>query len=383
MSPPTDPKLSPDEQKVYDRWKKVCEHNFKSLKPSVQFSCVVQKKQLEQDAQLKQQMAIVEAGFQLVRRQIEALMYVTQTVDARQAEATVLLGALMRASGEYDQILQARAAAPIVGEIVLGLATSFLPELKVLGTITKRYASSASWRAITRTAKTSSATSWEQLADEIMTSTKVVDAGKKAEKFAEVIDAASKHMIDAVQHPLEANKKLDEASRERLAAFFAKNQILSGIIRDINRTMTAVGIFEPILFRFILWYDGADLVNRLKQKFINADLDSAATSNPADYDVLEDLILYDMLRLYTKTYFKVKEVKRDQKIDDLPDEWDDDDIEGLDEAQREMIYARFGKVRWKDATRPPVNSYKDLLKYWGGTMVPWPGIRKPTIFGYG
>ena len=83
-----DPKLSRDEQKVYDRWRKVCEHNFKNLNSSVQFSCVVQKKQLEQDARLKQQamqQAAIGAGLQ---RKMEAMMYVSQTVDARQAEAT-------------------------------------------------------------------------------------------------------------------------------------------------------------------------------------------------------------------------------------------------------------------------------------------------------
>ena len=50
-----DSNLSPEEQKVYDRYKQKCERDFKSLPEYVQFSCVVQKKQLEQDARSKQQ----------------------------------------------------------------------------------------------------------------------------------------------------------------------------------------------------------------------------------------------------------------------------------------------------------------------------------------
>jgi hypothetical protein len=378
-------KLSPDEQKVYDRWKNVCEKNFNSLKPSVQFSCVIQKKQLEQDAQLKQQAMLNEARIQFVHRQIEALMYVLQTVDARQIEATLLLAALMRASGEYDQILAARAAAPIALDIIFGLATSFLPEAKLLGRLAKRYTSSVKtaylrasvWRAMAGTVE---ANSWQTLATDIMEVTaaklerRIAIAGKiekVTEKFAHTIDSASKHMVDAIQHPLEANKKVDEATRERLAAWKSKNQILSDIIRDINRTLAAVATFEPILFRLILWYEGADIVNLIKKKFIDADLDSPATNNPADYDALEDLILYDMLRLYTKQNFVVSGVYERTPIDDMPDQGTEAlgyHFEGLDEAQREMIYNRFGKVRWQDATRPAVHNYRDLLKYWGGTV---------------
>ncbi len=49
------PDLSPDEQKVYDQRKRVCEQNFKHLDPSVQFSCAVQKRRPEQNAQRKKE----------------------------------------------------------------------------------------------------------------------------------------------------------------------------------------------------------------------------------------------------------------------------------------------------------------------------------------
>ena len=117
-------------------------------------------------------------------------------------------------------------------------------------------------------------------------------------------------MIDAIQHPLEANDKIDEASRNNLKAWQAKNQVLTKVIKGINRTMAAVSLVEPTLHWFATWYEGDDLLTVLKQKSVNADLNSAATTNPADYDLLEDLFLYDMLRLYTKKYFKVKGIDR-------------------------------------------------------------------------
>ena len=69
----------------------------------------------------------------------------------------------MRASNEYDQILQARAALPVLDDIVVGLVTSFLPEAKVLGRIVNRiYQLTLGARSEIAAGK-SSADGWEQL----------------------------------------------------------------------------------------------------------------------------------------------------------------------------------------------------------------------------
>lgn len=96
---------------------------------------------------------------------------------------------------------------------------------------------------------------------------------KKIEKFAEAVDAASKHLIDAFQHPLEANDKLDEASRNNIKAWQAKNQVLTKVIKGINRTMAAVSLVEPTLHQFATWYEAEDMLTVLKKKFVDADLD--------------------------------------------------------------------------------------------------------------
>jgi hypothetical protein len=384
-------KLSADEQKVYDRLKQVCEaHNFKRLSETMKVSCVLQKRQLELDDQLKQQAIATQAAFQVLQRKLDAVTYVSQTVSARQIEATLLLGALIKASGEYDAILQSRASAPIAGELFFLLATSFVPDLEILGKITRRYASSRfakpGWRAIKGAVQRSNAASWEELADDVLNAVNKSQGAinsrlKTLEKFADSLDEASKHLIDGVYHPIQANKELDEASQDRLKAFRAKNQIVTEIIGEINRTLTAVVMFEPILYRFIIWYDGDDLVAWLRQKFREVDLDSPVTNNPGGYDVIESLILYDMLHMYTKSYFKIEHPAdarpnamsglpepHDIPIDDMPDYLPEHEVEGLDLAQRKMIYDRFGKVPWEDRSRPAINSYKDLIKYWGGGL---------------
>jgi hypothetical protein len=48
----------------------------------------------------------------------------------------------------------------------------------------------------------------------------------------------------------------------------------------------------------------------------------------------------------------------------LPDQLQEHEVEGLDRLQMKMIFDQFGQVPWKDSSRPPVNTYKDLLKHW-------------------
>src|SRR5262249_55885779 len=89
-----------------------------------------------------------------------------------------------------------------------------------------------------------------------------------------------------------------------------------------------------------------------------------------EYDVFADLVLYDMLRAYVRTYFEVKTPNHGQTVDGMPASLPEEQVSGLNSAQREMIYDRFGydkyriKTPWRDPTRPPVNNYKDLIRYW-------------------
>jgi hypothetical protein len=392
--------LSKDEQKVLDELHKLCQTPLKNLPMPMRHQCVILKKLAEQEAEISGARAEAAARAKLSDARLAAVTYVTGRVNDRQTEATLLLGALMRASGEYDQILATRASQSILVELAIGLFLTVLPELKVIGRITNAYVPKAlrvkrakGWTDIQKVASSSKSSSWEDLADEIMVVTRPVSAAKAAEitkaakdrilPFAHSLDSMSKDAIDSIRNPLVAHDDLDEESQKRMAGFAAKNAIMTELITAIQRSLIAVSFFQKVLYRFIIWYDGEN-VERLVQKFfVNAGLDNDIAYNAADFDKFSDLILYDMLRAYVKTYFVVKEVTVDDPAD-LPQGWSDDDIEGLDEAQRKLIYQKFSKVPWQDRSRPPVSSYKDLLLYWGGTMKKMPGgIRKPTPFGYG
>ncbi|HQR42351.1 MAG TPA: hypothetical protein PLX97_06695, partial [Gemmatales bacterium] len=120
--------LSKEEQQALDQMKKTCDkHGPKPLR--VVQSCALLKKQLVLEEQQKQAELQSIARNKLTNRRIEALAYVTSRVHAIQNEGTLLLGALMKASGEYDQILAARASKPVIVDILAGVALAALPHL--------------------------------------------------------------------------------------------------------------------------------------------------------------------------------------------------------------------------------------------------------------
>jgi hypothetical protein len=64
----------------------------------------------------------------------------------------------------------------------------------------------------------------------------------------------------------------------------------------------------------------------------------------------------------------------------LPDEYDEAYVEGLDGAQREMVYERCGGPKWHTLNRFPVKNFKDLVYLWGGELAP---VQKPFTLSLG
>jgi hypothetical protein len=103
-------------------------------------------------------------------------------------------------------------------------------------------------------------------------------------------------------------------------------------------------------------------------------------------DLLSDIILYDMLREYTRSYVVISFDKMpgpvgpafatqllmesrmldSKRLKDIPNGIVS--VKGLNDDQREMIYGRFSNVAWTDASRPPVNSWRDLVSVWGARV---------------
>ncbi|MFO0812462.1 MAG: hypothetical protein U0796_04555 [Gemmatales bacterium] len=374
--------LSKEEQQALDQMKKTCDkHGPKPLR--VVQSCALLKKQLVLEEQQKQAELQSIARNKLTNRRIEALAYVTSRVHAIQNEGTLLLGALMKASGEYDQILAARASKPVIVDILAGVALAALPHLGLVQAAvgrTLRTYGDPSLKQLAKAAQRSTATGWEGLITDLEQEVQkrasfVASQGQTLQKFSQSLDAASKDLIEAVKNPLAARADVDAATAERLQAFQAKNQILTQVIGKIQKALIATSRVEAVLHRFIVWYE-ADPVPLLESKFKAAGLDANIAYQASEFDKFADLILYDMLRAYMKMHvtFTIKYSTYGGKgpPKELPDDLDGADVSGLDKAQRQMIMNKFYFMQflWNgaDTSRPPLYGYNDFIEKWGATV---------------
>lgn len=363
--------LTKEEQKSIDDLKKVCAKRGPKNNRTIR-DCALLKSQLNADNRAKNaEMTLVALQTQIALQgeRLKAVAYVTARMNAIQNEGMLLLGALQRASADYDQILAARARQPVVFDIIAGLALAALPELKVLG------------RAVGFFIPSKSPIKRQQIAELVEAAFGDLKVStSKGSAFINGLDNASKDLIEAIKNPLAANADIDAESSKRFAAHAAKNQILTNVTKSIERTLAAATLLEPWFHRFIFWYDGSNISSILKFAFNAVGFDRDIAYDSKEFHLFSDLILYDMLREYVKNYFVVTVNVEDTRfsgegpIKDLPQYIPESQIQGLDNAQRKLIYNRFGKVQWSDTSRPPVNDYKDLLQLWGGKVIwnnPW------------
>lgn len=365
--------MTPEEQRViHDRLVKQCSKPMKALPQWLQNDCYFLDKSEAQ-----------AAAINLMGARLEAVLYVIHKVSLRQAEGTMLLGALMKASSAYDEILAARASKPFLLELALGVGLAFIPELKsverIASWVVPRATSTLALRKLYAAAKSDFAVpNYQAVIDKILKQPKTTVAAfasgfervpveQRLITFAETFDEESTHVIHAVRDPFLASSEADADTRTRVAAFSAKNQVMANLVDAICRSLWVLTLIQGLLFRFILWSESDAVVDQVKTAFDMADLavDVPYTSNT--FPLFADLILYDMLRAYVGSYFVVKK-SWTKNIDELPEDWDDDNIDGLDLEQRNQIYKRFSNVQWWDLTRPPVKDYKDLLRSWNGKI---------------
>jgi hypothetical protein len=313
-----------------------------------------------------------KALIDLAARRTEAVTYVMARMNRVQNEGALLSNALQKASGEYDMILGSKAKEPILGEIIMTLVFAALPELKVIGRAAKAFTTKRAIDISKVKLGSSIDDNWTLMATELERKTnKVAAQNAKILQFAGSLDNQAKDIIEAIKNPIGASANVDDATQKRLAAFTAKNQLLTELIKSIERRLVQATFLEPILYKFILWYEGEDMLTFLTKLFQLIGFDNDIAYDVKAFDLFSDLILYDMLRTYVKQYFVV-DVKSlyDFHFDGTVNTYipNDNDISGLDSAQRDMVFRKFGKVRWSDKSRPPVSSVKDLVNLWGGSF---------------
>ncbi len=363
--------LTPEEQKLLDELAAVCKKHGPRLPLQTRQTCAVLKKTQELDRELKEAEARNAARHKLSQARMESVAYVTRSMSSIQIEGLLLVGSLIQASGDYDQILAARAAKPIAFEIMLALAFTALPELKLLSRAINTFVPKASygWKAVVKDVKLPPQNTFETFIDNLRNINQAraargatAKARDAAATFAGSLDNQAKDIIEAIRNPLKANDEIDAETKLRFAGHAAKNQILTGLIKDMQRALVAAMLVERITHAFIFWYEGEDVLDITKKAFNNSGLGENLGYKGSGADLLTELILYDMLRTYVRTYVSVWS---NWSLEGLTDNYVHD-VQGLDKAQLLLIYERFRVVPWKDNTRPSVANIRDLVRHWKG-----------------
>lgn len=358
------PELTDDEKKFLGELTKIC--RAPRRKPSDTERCTVLKlrQTIEFDKMEADRRAI--AMTDRFQRQMSDITYISARMNRLQNEGQLLSNALQRASNEYDLILTTRASKPVsvFGEIAFTLILTLLPELKLVGRAMKMFTDGRTVAAVVmNTGGTSQGNPLARLLTELGNKTqKLSESNARLVRFADYLDGQSKDIIEAIRNPLVAAPGIDTESQKRLSAFSAKNQILTGVIKAIQRKLFLMTLMEPILYAFVIWYQGDDVRKVLDSMFTVSGLDGDISSDGSEFDLFSDLMLYNMLREYMTKYcwmqFGVSnptypiEGRKDFDAKLTV-------VEGLDEAQREMIFKRFGSKAWK-----PRPSFFNLDSNW-------------------
>jgi hypothetical protein len=365
--------LNKEEQQALDQLQKTCASRKKLSLQTRQNCALLKRQQAIIDQQNIQAAQILLAQKQanellaLLNQKVAAIGFVSQWMSDLQSMGQLIPSALFKAGTDYDSILDARASKPIALDILVNLTFAALPELKLLGGAVKTLELNQS----------SGAKGWAamaELADALGRTAPALPSAVKyttAQTFADFLDKKSKDLITSFRGPLSSGATLDAESRTKFNAYQAKNTIISSVLGDLSTKLAVASQMEAILYQFLIWYNGSDVLSKLKGLFSAAGLVEfhGEVVNNRTFDLLSDQILYDMLRAYVKAYFIVR-THRSDTIDDLPEDYADF-VEGLDGAQRKMIYGRFGaaSIKWSNSARPPVDDYKDLVKKWSAALV--------------
>jgi hypothetical protein len=286
------------------------------------------------------------------RDRLMAAGLVYQQITLLQNQAIQMLTAMMLAARDYDMIMAVRASKPITGDIILGLIISFAPEFAPL----KRVLDAL---GIAKGQQPLLAIGLDRIGVEIRN-------GKSFGRvLVEKLDQRSNNLIKSFRDPINSRNSKDSESELKVRASMAMTKLMGEVMTTINDRLNFATVSEKALLQYCYW-----TVDPMSKVPIALKL-CGLTFGPNDVvplDKLTNLFLYDALRLYVKQYFVFHGQQGEAMADLLPHQ-DEGQVQGLDAAQREMIYDRFRKVPWTDPTRPPVDGFRDLLKYWGGTYV--------------
>lgn len=339
-----------DIEAIQKKLEKLCSR--RPVPASNQFNCDLltiildeKKEALKRDAQ---QLDLINLG----ARRAQAIIYVMEKTLLIVCEAILLSNALRRASDEYDLILSVKATKPILGEVIFSLALTALPQLGVIAKGIEKFGGPAARSFIKL--ENSSSDMWNRTVSHLA-NIQIKPVGENTKRFLDTLDSSSKDIIEAFIDPMKAKADVDAETSERLSKFATKNQILGELIRSIEKRIVIIQRFQWIVNLLIYSYEGEDLLERVQTVMKTMGYDDSGLYEPGLYEKFSHLILYDMLRAYAKTNCK------------FVTSWDSrKDFEGLDKAQRKLIFDRFSSEKWKSIPNfPALNNDQDLIHYFG------------------
>lgn len=255
-----------------------------------------------------------------------------------------------------------------------------------------------------------------------------MNLGKAAlDKYKHEIEHLSKKYSEEVLYKLKGGealamtKELGDEVENGARGTAAQNQISAGsaIIKKLGGDMldleSKVRFFTKIAqkwieqrhFELMIKEDGIlNMLTTIKTdvRHLRLDIFSRSLVNSAALAKLSDQILYDMLHAYVERYVtftivespmtpiyaiqglvtagmslkqsEIQQGNRDSKalktldVDDLPTERLEEHVDGLDDAQRDAIYERFGSPNLEHAIkRPHIEDYKDLIWAMGAKTI--------------
>jgi hypothetical protein len=365
MAPPTQPVIKTKEMQEFEAaFIAKCKTHFKDLSEGTKAACIAVINSVNNDIQLKNSVATTNTRLDTQKKEMDkmaatmaadrkiadARSFVNEWLDKWQTKATVIHIATTMASAEYDLILQTRAEKSIMPGALLNIALSFLPELKIFEAGFKRLAV-----AVSKPPILTAGISRIGVPDVVPAA--VVPAGQKA---VQLLDQKSKDILDAFRSGVSSNADITEASKNLLAAYTAKNEVFKKVLGNIVSNLIGVTNLAAVCYEYLNTTKDEDPLKEVKDLMTKNGLPHDTTKIDVNlFDLLSKQLLYDTLREYAKRYVTATSnpyLVAGQSVTML---------DGLDDAQLDMIVARFDYKHWKlTVERQWINGADSMVAVW-------------------
>lgn len=286
----------------------------------------------------------------------EARDFVDNIQNLFNQNITQMVAAMSLASREYDRILSLQAAKPLFGEIFWNLVVTVIPWINIVEKVGKKYSK----------------------------------LGEKYKDRLETINDTLNDLIGSVRTPhnersdhnqnqsLEQNRfaASNSAIKEEMSALFDSAEKMNEIVRNA-KIVIAQYQQENLNSKTI----PVGIKQNIKTLFESYGLAQLKIVSDVQFNILTEQMTYDLLKKYVSTYatvrildFGLEGMRESNAIKSklvvlLPTSRDDGFFSNINLNQRLAIYQKFGSGKnaylVKDRFRPPIESYIDLIRFWG------------------